>query len=154
MQARRLHILPGQAQAARCAASTPAEQSGCDHLGPEQASLIQRADTFFIATYHEAEPDDPVSIKAGNDISHRGGPPGFVQLNGQNRLTWPDYIGNNFFQTLGDSQCSSCLTCASPYRGSLLSLSDQCADTGICLRNVALCYRLTSKKALLLILAS
>ena len=112
MQARRLRILPEQAQAPHSAASMPAEQSSCSHLGPEQASLIHKADTFFIATYHEAELDDPVSVRAGNDISHRGGPPGFVQLNGLDRLTWPDYIGNNFFQSLGEVLCYPCLSCA------------------------------------------
>ena len=103
----------------------PAEQSGCINIGPEQASLIQRADTFFIATYHEAEPDDPVSIKAGNDISHRGGPPGFVQLNALDVLTWPDYIGNNFFQTLGEVLCYHYSSCALPFLPTLPPLCCQ-----------------------------
>ena len=135
MQARRLRILPEQAQAPHSAASVPAEQSSCSHLGPEQASLIHKADTFFVATYHEAELDDPVSVRAGNDISHRGGPPGFVQLNGLDRLTWPDYIGNNFFQSLGEVLCYPCLTCVIAFLPKIASSlsSDQCADTGICM---------------------
>ena len=67
-----------------------------------QADMVRRADTFFVATHHEADADDPVGVKSGNDISHRGGPPGFVQLEGLDRLRWPDYVGNNFFQTLGN----------------------------------------------------
>jgi uncharacterized protein len=50
------------------------------------------ADTFFIATAHP---------ERGADVSHRGGPAGFVEVEG-NRLTWPDYPGNNMFNTLGN----------------------------------------------------
>lgn len=35
------------------------------------------------------------------DVSHRGGPPGFVRLEGQT-LTIPDYNGNRYFNTLGN----------------------------------------------------
>ena len=106
MQARRL-VFDASAEA-KAAASTSAqcEQASTGPLGPAQAALIHRADTFFIATYHEAEPDDPVGIRSGADVSHRGGPPGFVQLEGRDRLRWPDYIGNNFFQTLGETLSS------------------------------------------------
>ncbi len=82
--------------------SQHAEHSGKGALGSAQADMVCRADTFFVATHHEADADDPVGVKAGNDISHRGGPPGFVKLDGLDRLRWPDYIGNNFFQTLGE----------------------------------------------------
>jgi predicted pyridoxine 5'-phosphate oxidase superfamily flavin-nucleotide-binding protein len=51
-----------------------------------------REDTFFIATVH------PV---AGADISHRGGPPGFVTVSGS-RYSWNDFPGNNMFNTLGN----------------------------------------------------
>ena len=54
--------------------------------------LISRADTFFIGTTHPHR---------GADASHRGGPPGFVRLD-QDRLWWPDYSGNNMFNTLGN----------------------------------------------------
>jgi predicted pyridoxine 5'-phosphate oxidase superfamily flavin-nucleotide-binding protein len=57
-----------------------------------QAALIGRADTFFLGTTH---PD------RGNDCSHRGGPPGFVRADG-NTLWWPDYPGNNMFNSLGN----------------------------------------------------
>lgn len=54
--------------------------------------LIRRADTFVVGTTH---PD------RGNDSSHRGGPPGFVRTEGEG-LWWPDYQGNNMFNTLGN----------------------------------------------------
>jgi predicted pyridoxine 5'-phosphate oxidase superfamily flavin-nucleotide-binding protein len=53
---------------------------------------IRRADTFFIATINPGE---------GADASHRGGPAGFIRVEG-NRVTWPDYRGNSMFNTLGN----------------------------------------------------
>ncbi len=37
----------------------------------------------------------------GADASHRGGFPGFLQVEG-NRLVWPDYAGNMMYNTLGN----------------------------------------------------
>ena len=74
------------------------------HEGPnlDEASrqLIRAADTFFIATAHPqaASGDEP---RHGVDVSHRGGPPGFVKLEGE-VLTVPDFMGNHFFNTLGN----------------------------------------------------
>jgi uncharacterized protein len=53
--------------------------------------LIEGADTFFVAT----------AAHGGADASHRGGSPGFVRLDGD-RLTFPDYPGNNMYGTLGN----------------------------------------------------
>jgi hypothetical protein len=36
------------------------------------------------------------------DISHRGGPPGFVTLGSNGDLIVPDYRGNRYFNTLGN----------------------------------------------------
>ncbi|MGB8503905.1 pyridoxamine 5'-phosphate oxidase family protein [Mycobacterium sp.] len=36
-----------------------------------------------------------------NDASHRGGPPGFVRMDGET-LWWPDYPGNNMFNRFGN----------------------------------------------------
>ena len=36
------------------------------------------------------------------DVSHRGGPPGFVQVVDEQRLWLPDYSGNGYFNTLGN----------------------------------------------------
>jgi predicted pyridoxine 5'-phosphate oxidase superfamily flavin-nucleotide-binding protein len=58
-----------------------------------QQQWIRGADTFFIASLH------PV---AGADASHRGGNPGFVQVVSPTRLVFPDYAGNNMFNTLGN----------------------------------------------------
>jgi predicted pyridoxine 5'-phosphate oxidase superfamily flavin-nucleotide-binding protein len=65
-------------------------------LDAEAAAAIAAADTFFVATAaRTAEPT------GGVDISHRGGPAGFVRVAG-NTLTIPDYPGNRYFNTLGN----------------------------------------------------
>lgn len=58
-----------------------------------QRTAIERADTFFIGSRHRT---------AGADASHRGGQPGFVRVRDDGRLRFPDYAGNNMFQTLGN----------------------------------------------------
>jgi predicted pyridoxine 5'-phosphate oxidase superfamily flavin-nucleotide-binding protein len=61
-------------------------------LDAEHIALITRADTFFLGTVHPTR---------GADASHRGGPPGFVRVDG-NQLWWPDYPGNNMFNSFGN----------------------------------------------------
>ncbi len=68
----------------------PAARTGA--LSEAQRAWIRRADTFFVATGNPGE---------GADASHRGGLPGFVQVEGS-RLVWPDYAGNTMFNTLGN----------------------------------------------------
>jgi predicted pyridoxine 5'-phosphate oxidase superfamily flavin-nucleotide-binding protein len=62
-------------------------------LSSVHRQAIAKADTVFIATAH------PLS---GADASHRGGRPGFVCVENENRLLFPDYRGNNMFNTLGN----------------------------------------------------
>jgi uncharacterized protein len=66
------------------------------HLDRDAAKAIARADTFFVAT--GARTDEPTG---GVDVSHRGGPRGFVLVDGD-VLTIPDYQGNRYFNTLGN----------------------------------------------------
>ena len=65
--------------------------------------MIRGADTFFIATsYPEAgEESGPAH---GVDVSHRGGKRGFVRVDADGTLTAPDFVGNYFFNTLGNLQ--------------------------------------------------
>ena len=64
-------------------------------LDSRWVALATRSDTLFIASRHAGE-------NGGVDISHRGGPPGFLRL-GEDGLLWlPDYAGNNLFNTLGN----------------------------------------------------
>ncbi|CUJ43315.1 pyridoxamine 5'-phosphate oxidase%2C FMN-binding family [Achromobacter xylosoxidans] len=65
-------------------------------LADADRALIARADTLFVATYADTD-------EAGRriDVSHRGGMPGFVRVDGDT-LTIPDFSGNRFFNTLGN----------------------------------------------------
>ena len=57
-------------------------------------ALIVAADTIFVASRAADE-------RHGLDVSHRGGRPGFVRLEDDATLLWPEYPRNNFFQTHG-----------------------------------------------------
>jgi predicted pyridoxine 5'-phosphate oxidase superfamily flavin-nucleotide-binding protein len=61
-------------------------------LEPAHIAPIRRADTFLLGTAHPTR---------GADTSHRGGAPGFVRVK-DGALWWPDYPGNNLFNSLGN----------------------------------------------------
>jgi predicted pyridoxine 5'-phosphate oxidase superfamily flavin-nucleotide-binding protein len=61
-------------------------------LDPRWLPLALNSDTLFIASSHGEDVD----------VSHRGGPPGFVSLGVDGRLWLPDYSGNFMFNTLGN----------------------------------------------------
>jgi len=63
------------------------------------ANILRHADTFFVASQYGRAAGD---AREGVDVSHRGGPPGFVALRDAKTLVWPDYRGNFFFNTLGN----------------------------------------------------
>jgi len=67
-------------------------------LGDTERAAIASADTFFIAT---AYLDDIAGAARGVDVSHRGGKPGFVRVDGDT-LTVPDFAGNCHFNTFGN----------------------------------------------------
>jgi predicted pyridoxine 5'-phosphate oxidase superfamily flavin-nucleotide-binding protein len=85
-----------------------------DKLDLDAHRLIGSADTMFIATAYpnevaagdqagEAdEADEADQSSHGVDVSHRGGRPGFVRIDGDDTLTVPDFNGNRFFNTLGN----------------------------------------------------
>jgi uncharacterized protein len=63
-------------------------------LAPDQAALVRAADTAFLASVHP---------ERGADASHRGGRPGFLEVDASgSRVLVPDYTGNRMFQTLGN----------------------------------------------------
>jgi len=55
--------------------------------------IIADADVLFLATGH---------AQRGNDASHRGGSPGFIEVMNKNTLRIPDYPGNGLFNSLGN----------------------------------------------------
>jgi hypothetical protein len=64
-------------------------------LSPHDHRWLTTTDTLFIASFNPA---------SGADASHRGGFPGFIQVVGDRQLVFPDYVGNNMFQTFGNLQ--------------------------------------------------
>ena len=68
----------------------PLEQG--EGLDQRWLPLALHSDTLFIASSHGEDVD----------VSHRGGPPGFVSLGADGRLMLPDYSGNFMFNTLGN----------------------------------------------------
>jgi ferredoxin-NADP reductase/MOSC domain-containing protein YiiM/predicted pyridoxine 5'-phosphate oxidase superfamily flavin-nucleotide-binding protein len=68
-------------------------------LSKGDAALIARSDTFFIASQFSEDDSDR---SHGIDVSHRGGPPGFMVVAHETALLFPDYSGNRMFNTLGN----------------------------------------------------
>lgn len=64
-----------------------------DALAAPQQAIIDKADTFFVASTHPEK---------GVDASHRGGNQGFVRIKDDCTLRIPDYTGNCLFNTLGN----------------------------------------------------
>lgn len=64
-----------------------------DSLDGAARRLVETADTFFIGTGAPGE---------GLDASHRGGPAGLVRVLSPSALVFPDYGGNNFYNTVGN----------------------------------------------------
>jgi predicted pyridoxine 5'-phosphate oxidase superfamily flavin-nucleotide-binding protein len=95
------HIHPRTPRA--FARQAPSQRVEGAALSEAALGLVRHADTFFIAT---SSGKAAVQARArGVDVSHRGGPKGFVRatmLDGATVLTVPDYDGNYFFNTLGN----------------------------------------------------
>jgi len=70
-----------------------------NRLTASQRAWIESADTFFIASGYRGEGE---SATFGMDASHRGGDRGFVRALDDTRLQFPDYAGNNHFNTIGN----------------------------------------------------
>ena len=79
----------------RAAAPTIPETLGA--LDDAARALIVSSDTFFVASRSRAG----IGAEGGLDMSHRGGRPGFVGVEGD-ALAVPDFRGNRFYNTLGN----------------------------------------------------
>jgi predicted pyridoxine 5'-phosphate oxidase superfamily flavin-nucleotide-binding protein len=92
IQSRDFHF--SRSPSLRFAAASP-EREGLDDAA---RAMIAASDTFFVASYVDREES---AGGRGVDVSHRGGRPGFVRVDGD-VLTIPDFSGNRFFNTLGN----------------------------------------------------
>jgi predicted pyridoxine 5'-phosphate oxidase superfamily flavin-nucleotide-binding protein len=104
--------------------AAPTEPRGAERLSrldEEAREAIARADTFFVASAARVGEE-----RGGVDVSHRGGPAGFVRLEGDT-LTIPDYQGNRYFNTLGNlvSEPRAALLFVDFARGDLLHLQGE-----------------------------
>lgn len=81
-----------QARSWQAATRQPGQLEQGEGLDPRWLPLVEGSDTLFIASGNGAD----------MDISHRGGPRGFVRLARDGRLWLPDYSGNFMFNTLGN----------------------------------------------------
>lgn len=93
IQKRQLRWLPERLQ-------NPTNQAQIfNHFTPEMRELISHADSFFIASsFSDAKNEG----NQGVDMSHRGGKPGFVKIEGDRQFIFPNFAGNNFYNTLGN----------------------------------------------------
>lgn len=64
-----------------------------DRLGPEEAAFIRERDSFYMAT---------VGAGGWPYVQHRGGPRGFVQVLGPDRIAFADLRGNRQYISLGN----------------------------------------------------
>ena len=94
IQTRRVEVLP---QIDRPETERPLVRS--DRFDERSRALIESADSLFIAT---AFGNDPRVPSQGADVSHRGGKPGFVKLEDERSFVFPDFSGNNHFNTVGN----------------------------------------------------
>lgn len=81
-------------------ADTPPDATShrfCD-LDAAVHKIISDTNSFYVASYANTPQN---TFAHGVDVSHRGGRPGFVKVEG-NSLLIPDFAGNNFFNTLGN----------------------------------------------------
>ena len=69
-------------------------KSSGDVLNEQLENIINQADTAFVASLGPN----------GADVSHRGGPSGFIRCQSRDKIIVPDYQGNSMFNTLGNFQ--------------------------------------------------
>jgi predicted pyridoxine 5'-phosphate oxidase superfamily flavin-nucleotide-binding protein len=78
-------------------AGEPGAVERLHRLDAAARASITAADTFFVAS----SSGGGAGTMGGVDISHRGGRPGFVAVDGDT-LTIPDFHGNGYFNTFGN----------------------------------------------------
>lgn len=79
--------------------SGPREARDFSDFDSEIVAMLERADTFFIASSYTPE---SATGNTGYDVSHRGGKPGFIQVETKRTFVFPDFQGNQLFNTLGN----------------------------------------------------
>jgi uncharacterized protein len=89
------HIPPYALMPVPRSETSPASEAR-HRLTEADRAMIASAESFVLGTTHASR---------GSDASHRGGPAGFVHVEAGETgdlLAWPDYPGNNLFNSLGN----------------------------------------------------
>jgi len=81
------------APAARAETASPAAAPVRASLTSGDRALIGRSDTLLLGTALPGR---------GADASHKGGHPGFARAEARGDVWWPDYAGNNLFNSMGN----------------------------------------------------
>lgn len=76
----------------------PPEVEVGDHFDAKAIEQISQADALFIASAFR----DSDAVTQGADASHRGGKPGFVKVLDERSFVFPDFRGNNAYNTIGN----------------------------------------------------
>ncbi len=78
--------------------SIPPEVDIFDQFDADAIAQISNADALFIASaYRNSD-----AVTQGADASHRGGKPGFVKVLDDRSFVFPDFRGNNAYNTIGN----------------------------------------------------
>ena len=103
IQKRDLHLLPDSGVEALPRAER------LERLDDAAQQQVRTADTFFVASFANLDAPDGGGDESARavDVSHRGGKPGFVKVDGS-VLTIPDFSGNRHFNTLGNLLVNPC----------------------------------------------
>ena len=94
IQSRDFELLPEIETVGEVLATTPVKR-----LDDRAQKIIAGADHFYIATHYSENAGDD---SHGADVSHRGGKPGFVRIEDDRSLIFPDFVGNSHFNTIGN----------------------------------------------------
>jgi hypothetical protein len=89
------HIVKEQDAAGPLAAPDERQVGRRQELGGGAGDRLDRGERT------DALEGDARPLAAEADASHRGGPPGFLDVS-ENRVSWEDFPGNNMFNTIGN----------------------------------------------------
>jgi hypothetical protein len=83
------------------------------HIGPVERRSVAVSDAGLVELMSRVETAFLASIGAEGlpDVSHRGGPAGFIRLDvAEGSLQWPELIGNGMFKSAGNVRANGTLT--------------------------------------------
>jgi len=97
----RKYLVPSLSVSDSCHVGPEASES-VDIDDPWLGDIVARAETTFLAS---------VTPDGLPDVAHRGGPPGFLDLDAEaRRLAWPEYLGDGVFKSAGNVRATSLVT--------------------------------------------